>query len=330
MSDLRLYDPFEQMQFTRTNCFLCGTVVSEMQHIPVFGSWLQQRYGLEEKELLLLDKSITTYSGLTMPCCDTCRTQHVEPLEQDAAQAAEQGLAGWQQLEPVRLYQWLAKMFYGILVTELITEQDPLIRPQYAVSENPKMLLKMQSFYQVLQSLRVPIVFDDFLPGSLFLVPVSPLEDDLPFEYQDDLTTMMFSIKLNDVALVACLLDNEIIKKAFRRIWADIEGKPLHPVQLAEFKARVFYAAYLLNVIPEYFARPVKPGDTYLVYDTLIDDVTNVIFNPFEVSAYAHMLEEMLKKWEIRSARILENPQQPLSFIYDGQNQFRPMERFEQ
>ncbi|MFT2008725.1 hypothetical protein ACMA1I_08630 [Pontibacter sp. 13R65] len=329
MNDLRLYDPFEKMQFSDENCFLCGTTITKEQRTPIFASWLQQQYGLQHKELLLLDKSVTTFGDLTIPCCDHCHVHHIIPLEEEVEQAAKNGLAGLQALEEQKLFQWIGKMYYGTLVTELIKEADPLIRPEYAVSENPKMLGKFRSFYQVFQSLRVPMVFSDFIPCSLFLVEVSPTEDELPFEYQDELTTMAFSIKLGSVALVCTLLDNGIIRKALGRFYQLTQGKKLHPVQLAEFKARVFYAAYIFNVVPEYFERPVKPGDEHLVLDTLIDDVTNEVFNPWEMSSYAHMFEEMLKPWSIRKEHLMPDPTQVLSFIANEAGQFIEINLFD-
>ena len=329
MTDLRLYDPFQNMQFSDSNCFLCGTDITIEQRTPVFATWLQEKYNLQHKELLLLDKSVSTFSQLTIPCCDHCHTQHIIPLEQDIAQAAEQGIAGLQALDEKRLFQWIGKMYYGTLITELIREADPLIMPEHAVSEDPKMLGKFREFFKVLQSLRVPMVFSDFIPCSLFLLEVSPTEDELPFEYQDELTTMAFSIKLGPVVIVCKLLDNGIIRKALGRLYRLTQGQQLHPVQVAEFKARVFYAAYIFNVVPEYFERPLKPEDEHITFDTIIDDVTNEVFNPWEMTAYAHMLEEMLKPWSIREKNILANPQQPLSFLTNEQAEFQPMERYQ-
>ncbi|WP_347156722.1 hypothetical protein [Pontibacter chitinilyticus] len=329
MRDLTLYDPFEKMQFTDAHCFLCGITITPTQRTPVFGEWLQHKYNLAAKELLLLDKSVTTYKALTIPCCNHCHLDHIIPLEQEVAAAAEKGLQGLQALPPKRLFQWICKMYYGILITELIKEMNPMIAPQYPLSEEPKMLGKFRELFKVLQSLRVPIKFADFLPCSLFLLEVAPEEDSVPFEYQDELRTMVFSIKLGATAVICTLLDNSIIYKALGKLQRVTEGKVLHPVQLAEFKACVFYAAYIFNVVPEYFIRPASPEEDHITYDTLIDDVTSAIFNPWEVLAYAHMLEEMLKPWSIREQDILKDPQQPLSFLIDKQQQFRNILHFE-
>jgi len=107
-----------------------------------------------------------------------------------------------------------------------------------------------------------------------------------------------------------------------------IKDKALHPVQVAEFKARAFYAAYIFNVVPDYFERLRKPEDTHLILDSLIDDVTNEIFNPWEMTAYTHMLEEMLKPWGIREQEILKDPKQPISFLIDEAGNFQTIENF--
>lgn len=328
MPELQLYDPFEKMQFDEQHCFLCGTTISTDQKTPVFGTWLQEKYKLQEKEILMLDKSVTTFSRLTIPCCDNCHTSYIIPLEQEVQMASEKGLAGLKQLDEKRLFQWISKMYYGILVTELIKEANPLVVPEYAVSENPQMQGKFRAFFKLLQSLRAPIEFSDFLPCSIFLLKADPAEDELPFEYQDELTTMTFSIKLDEAVVVCTLLDNGIIRRALGKLYRLIQDKALHPVQLAEFKARAFYAAYIFNVVPDYFERPLKPGAEKIILDSLIDDVTNDVFNPWEVTAYAHMLEEMLKPWGIREQEILKDPKQPLSFLADESGNYKEIASF--
>ncbi len=188
--------------------------------------------------------------------------------------------------------------------------------------------LNCRGFFKVLQSLRVPMIFSDFQPFSLFILEVDQAEDELPFEYQDELTTMAFSIKLDEAVIGCTLLDNGIIKQAMGKLYRLIQDKALHPVQVAEFKARMFYAAYIFNVVPDFFERRIKPGDGQIVLDSLIDDVTNDVFNPWEMTAYAHMLEEMLKPWGIREQQILEKGGQPISFITDESGTYKVIKNF--
>lgn len=326
MTDLTLYNPFQELSFIHQNCFLCGQPVGSTDVIPIFPEWLMNTYDLATQEILLLDKSILTYAELTLPCCTNCHQNHLAPLEQKVQTAATQGLTGWQQLYEKVTFQWLGKIFYGLLVREIKAEQDPLLKPQFLLTEDIYMLDKMQSFFKVLQSIRVPMQFADFVPCSIFVVPLQPDAGSPAFEFRDDLHTMMISLKMGDTLLVCCLLDNGIIKEALERVWRPLVGKALHPKQAAEFLAQVYYAAYLLNVIPEYFVRPVKPNDEALVLDTLIDDITASVFNPWQLSGYTQMFEEMLKRWEITATEILKNPHQPLSFLFDEAGNFKEPE----
>ncbi|SNC76229.1 hypothetical protein SAMN06265337_3280 [Hymenobacter gelipurpurascens] len=327
-ADLTLYDPFEGMRFSQHLCFLCGTPTTPpTDSVPVFAEWLMERYNLAERPIKLLDMSIVNYQDLRIACCPRCRTQHVEPLEARVEAAANEGISGLRRLDEQTLFLWLGKMFYGILITELLNELDPLAKPQYPLAENAQMLRRFQAFFQPLQALRVPMEYDDFVPGSIFILEADPREDTIAFEYDDDLSTIAFSIKLDNTVLMACLVDNGIIYQTMRRVYQDAQ-RPLHPLQIAEFKARVYYAAYLLNVIPDYYPRAVQPGDTEVVMDTLIDDVTGSIFNPWENSAYAQSLLEMWKRWQISLDEIMHDPAQPLSFLYDADGHPQVLEQY--
>ncbi|NVO31575.1 hypothetical protein [Hymenobacter lapidiphilus] len=324
-ADLTLYDPFDGMRFGPGACFLCGTPTTPPQDtVPVFADWLMDRYQLRERPIKLLDLRIVTYQELRIACCARCRTRHVEPLEAHVEAVSRQGVRGFRELDEQTLFLWLGKMFYGILVTELINQQNPLAMPQYPLAENAQMLRRFQAFFQPLQALRVPMSYDDFVPASLFVLETEATHDELPFEYDDDLSTLTFSIKLDEAVLIACLVDNGIIGQAMRRVDADAR-RPLHPVQVAEFKARVYYAAYLLNVVPDYFARALKPGDREVIIDSFIDDVTGTIFNPWDNSAYAQSLLEMWKRWQIPLERIVADPSRPLSYLYDAHDQPRQL-----
>ncbi|KAA9346130.1 hypothetical protein [Adhaeribacter soli] len=326
--DFRLYDPFVNMTFSSHACFLCGTIVSDDERIPVFSGWLQKRYDLGQKKLQLLDQSTLTFTEMQIPCCPVC-AEKVAELDQKVEAASKTGLPGLQALEEKTLFLWLARMFYGILVTELKTEQNPLIKPEYSVGENPKMLHKFQSFFQLMQAIRVPIEFDDFTPCSIFMVELQQGEQKTEFNYRDDLTTMMFSLQLDNVLIIANLLDNGFLKKAMTPVWREVEGKVLHPIQAAEFSARVYYAAYIFNLTPDYFVRRQKPEDTHLIYDTLVDDITATIFNPWEHSVYATALEKFWLPWQISRNQILQNPESPLSFLLDAEGRFRELQEWE-
>ncbi len=310
------------MQFGTPDCFLCGAALNlATDTVPVFADWLMERYGLAAQPIQMLDQSTSTFAETRIPCCDDCRARHIEPLEARVAQATEASPENLRELDSQILFLWLGKMFYGIFVNELAREKAPLIMPRYPLSENRPLFTRFRSFFQVLQALRVPMRYDDFTPASVFLLDVANEPGDPAFAYDDDLATMVFSIRLGNVAVVSCLLDNAIIADVMQRVQADVQNRPLHPVQLAEFKARVYYGAYLFNAVPEYFPRPMKPGDEQLVLDTFLDDITGVVFNPWNNAAYGQALESLWQPWRIGLADILRDPAQPLSYLYDRDGQ---------
>ena len=323
-ADLTPYDPFEGMRFGPATCFLSGRPVGPGNAVPVFANWLQDRYGLADWPIQLLDRRTVAFRDLRLPVSPAVRPR-LEALEERVAAAAARGPGALRALGDEALFLWLGKMFYGIFITELLNEFEPLVKPRYPLAENAALLRKFQAFFQLLQGLRVPTEYADFVPASVFVLEVDAAEDATPFEYDDDLNTLVFSIKMGRSVLVACLADIGLIGQAMRQVYADAQ-RPLHPVQVAEFKARVYYAAHLLHMVPDLYPRHPRPGDTHLVFDALIDDVGAAIFNPWENAAYAQALAELWHRWGIAPAAIVRDPAQPLSLLYtaDGRPQALP------
>ena len=314
-ADFIPYDPFDGMRFGTGICFLSGQAVELHDTIPVFADWLQARYHLADRSVNLLDQRTVQFSELRLPVSPAVR-QRIEQLEERVAAAATEGPTALRALGDETLFLWMGKMFYGIFITELLNEFEPLVKPKYPLAENAALVRRFQAFFQLLQGLRVPAEYVDFVPGSVFVLEADSIEDFTPFEYDDDLNTLVFSIKLDKTVLVACLVDIGLVGQAMSRVYADAQ-RPLHPVQIAEFKARVYYAAHLLHVVPDIYPRHPRPGDTKLVFDALIDDVTGAVFNPWENTAYAQTLAEMWQRWHISLAEVAQNPAQPLSLLYD-------------
>ncbi|QKG54216.1 hypothetical protein [Hymenobacter sp. BRD67] len=316
---ITLYDPFEGMQFGLGRCFLTGQPVEPHDTIAVFPEWLQAAYGLADRPIYLLDQSQTTYAALRLPLVPALHPR-LAALEASVQAAALAGPAALRALPPAQLWQWVGKIFYGIFVTELLQQQEPLIKPQYPLAENAQLVQRFRTFFQLLQGLRVPTDYADFVPGSVVVLEVDAAYDAPVFEYDDDLNTLVFSIKMGNAVVVATLIDIGLIGKAMRQVIADAQ-RPLHPAQLAEFKARTYYAAYLLGVVPDIYPRRPTPADApgaELVLDALIDDVTSTIFSPWENLAYGHTLTGLWHRWGLTEELILRNPFQPLSLLYDA------------
>ena len=325
-AELLPYDPFDGMRFGSETCFLSGQPVGPADTVPVFAEWLQTQYGLAERPIQLLDQRTVLMRDLRLPASPSAR-QRIAELERQVAEAAAQGPAALRALGDDTLFLWMGKMFYGIFITELLNEFEPLIKPKYPLAENAALVRRFQAFFQLLQGLRVPTEYADFVPGSVFVLEADPTEDLVPFEYDDDLNTLVFSIKLDKTVLMACLVDIGLVGQAMRKVYADAQ-RSLHPVQIAEFKARVYYAAHLLHVVPDVYPRHPRPGDTQIVFDALIDDVTGAIFNPWENSAYTQTLAEMWQRWHITLADVVAKPTEPMSLLYNPNGTLRELKHW--
>ncbi|MEJ7661440.1 MAG: hypothetical protein WKG07_18530 [Hymenobacter sp.] len=174
---ITLYDPFEGMRFGPGRCFLTGEPVGPDATVPVFADWLQATYGLAGRPIQLLDQSQTTFGALRLPLAPALRPR-LAALEAEVQAAALAGPAALRALPPARLWQWLGKMFYGIFVTELWQQQEPLIKPEYPLAENAQAGAALPGvFSAAARACACPPEYADFVPGTVFV-----LETDAAYE----------------------------------------------------------------------------------------------------------------------------------------------------
>ena len=82
--------------------------------------------------------------------------------------------------------------------------------------------------------------------------------------------------------------------------------------------------------MPDVYPRHPRPGDTQIVFDALIDDVTGAIFNPWENSAYTQALAEMWQRWNITLADVVAKPAEPMSLLYNEAGEPRELKSWPQ
>jgi len=316
----QLYAPFERSNFGNNRCFLSGEPLnSEEEKIQVFPTWLMSRFGLEDKPFKLLDETMATYKDLKLPCSVAINDQFLEPLEDEIAVAFAQGYEAVKRLDELKLFQWAGKMLYGIVFNEI----QAGIRQQHAQGEefniSQSIIHKFSHLHLMLQSINLPVVFEDFKPFSLFLFKVDNPDD--IFGYRDEINTLTFSLRINDFGLIICMQDNGANAFYHREIVEKIKDETLHPIQFEEFCARVFYSAYLFNRLPEYNILPV--GDkTYIEAMPLRGMSSKPLFDDWINKTYGQVLENFWKNWGFVLFEIIKNPENPMSFLFDADGRF--------
>lgn len=309
-----IYNPFIQFNFSNRNCFLTGqTLGSEEEKIQVFPQWLMSRYQLENQPFKMLDESMATYKDIKIPCAAGVNDTFLEPLEKEIAAAFETGYDAVKKLNELKLFQWAGKLLYGIIFNEIQSgiKQQRAQGEEFNISQS--IVHKFTNLHLMLQSLNLPVQFEDFKPWSLFLFKVDNNPDE--FGYRDEINTLTFSLRINDFGIIICLQDNGANAKYHAEVYDKIKATILHPIQFEEFCASVFYSAYLFNRLPEYHILPV--GDVIYVEAMPLRGMSSKpLFDDWMNKTYGQVLENFWKKWGFLLLEIIKNPEKPMSFLF--------------
>jgi len=311
----QIYYPFKAFNFSNRNCFLTGlALTSSEEKIQVFPQWLMSRYHLEDQPFKLLDESMATYKDLKIPCSADVNETLLEPLEAEIAAAFEIGYEAVKSLDDMKLFQWAGKLLYGILFNELQSG----IKLQHAQGEefniSESLIHKFSNLHLMLQSLNLPVIFEDFKPYSIFLFKVN--NDTKEFGYRDEINTLTFSLRIKDFGLIICLQDNGANYRYHKELFEKIEGEVLHPIQFEEFCGRVFYSAYLFNRLPEFNILPVD-DKVYIEAMPLRGMSSKPLFDDWMNKTYGQVLESFWKNWGILLFEIIKDPEKPMSYLFN-------------
>lgn len=315
-----IYRPFEKFLFDNKRCFLSGeTIVSEEEEVQVFPTWLIQTYQLEDKPFKLLDESITTYKKLKVPCSITAANQ-LARLEQEVESAFNGGFEAVIALDKLKLFQWIGKLIYGLVFKEI---QAGLRQQQVsgeAINFSQALAKKFANLHLMLQSLIRPMEFEVSLPFSINIFEIASDQD--TFSYRDEINTLVFSLRMKNFGIIACLQDNGANNKYNEEKLKKTGNKKLHPIQFEEVCALYFYSAYLFNRLPEYTVLPTD-NMIYIEPMPLGGADTRPIFDNFQAKTYGQVLENFWKPWGYTLFEIIKDPENPMTFLTDENGHFR-------
>ncbi|WP_257670729.1 hypothetical protein [Parapedobacter tibetensis] len=326
MSHSSLYNPFDKFRFDNQTCFLSGQPLqSADEQIQVFPHWLMRKYDLEDKPFKLLDESLSTYKRLKLPCA-TATAEKLDQLDKRVAEAFDLGHEAVSKLDDITLFQWIGRVLYGLIFNEIQIG----IRQQALTGESMNfsqvLAQKFKNLHVMLQSLIQAMQFDGALPFTIVVTKVADAED--TFNYRDEINTMVFSLRMKDFGIIACLQDNGTNSIYHEEYLEEIKRQTLHPIQFEELCGRFFYSAYLFNRLPEYTVLEVDDM-IYIEPMALTDMSMKPIFDPWQVKTFGQVLENFWKPWGFTLFEIIKDPEQPMSFLLDAEGKFIDGERLE-
>lgn len=309
-----IYQPFKNFDFKHKNCFLSGdTFTAPVVETPILPEWLLKIAGFSgEEQIKLLDESIRSYNSLTIPC-DTGVLEHfIQPLEERISTAFSAGYAAVSKLDEADIFNWIGKFMYGLIYVEMNAAVKQQQLSADGVNMSQGLMHKFGNLHTMIQKIYTDVVFEDFTPWSIVIVPLE--EKDTPFSFRDEINTMTFSLKLKDFGIIAVLQDNGTNKKYHQELLDQIAGNSLSAQQFEELCARFYYSAYLFNRLPEYTIMPVD-GSIYIEAMPLRGTLNKPIFDYWQHKTYAQVLQDFWKPWGHTLFEIIKDPANPISYF---------------
>jgi hypothetical protein len=291
-----LYSAVFDRNFGDEYCFLCGQkgTKDSLTREHVIPKWVQNAYDLWDQQLYLLNRTTIPYRQLTIPACAECNCKVLQPLEKKVSNAVTNGFEAVQALESLTIFQWLGKIFYGILYKELFLAYDRS-SPESEAITSPELLKKFQMHHFFLQSLRHPIIFDGFFPASIFIYKTKSVDDvRYQWDFRDGLYNMFISCRMSDVGIIAVLQDGGA-QQYFENFWDKYRSMALHPVQFQEIAAQISYKAHLFNRIPKYIWFEEEGKEVLRVYQLPLAGMSRKpLFDEWQWDEYARILSDFL------------------------------------
>ena len=317
-----VYRPFEQLKFDEQICFLSGKKTQASDKLNVFPDWLMQDHKLKDKPFKLLDESIITYTDIEVSCSPYILPE-INELEITIKNAFRAGYQDVKELSQIELFQWIAKLVYGVIYYEIRAGINNKALNVGLMDFSQSLLHKFGNLHLMLQSLIRPVVFEGLSPWTIVVFPVRNPDD--TFIYRDETNTLTFSLRMKDFGIIACLQDNNATYTEHREILEKVKGKTLHPIQFEELCGRFFYSAYLFNRLPQY---TVLPTDEAIYIEAMpLSGISNKpLFDVWQNKTYAQVLENFWKEWGFTRLEINKDPERPMSFLTDENDQFRSPE----
>src|SRR5690606_10193799 len=135
-----------------------------------FPDWLMRKFDIADKPFKLLDESIRSYQELRLPCTAMV-AERISELDAQVEQAFEQGYEAVTSLDNVLLFQWIARVVYGVVFNEIQAGLRQQVLSGEPMNFSQVLVHKFSNLHFMLQSLISPVEFDG-LPFTIVVTRV--------------------------------------------------------------------------------------------------------------------------------------------------------------
>ncbi len=307
-------------------CFLCGTTPPEgLTKEHVFPRWLQERYGLSQQTIGLLNRTTIKYSQLVIGACAPCNTGTLSQLEDYVRVHVEAGYDTFVHIDRDRLALWICKLYFGLLWRELSLAYDRTDPASGPIVE-PELLQRFRIVRGLLRGLVRPRTYvGDMRPWSVFIVRTqaigNPLDD---YDYGDGFARVI-AMRMGDIGIIACLEDNGLHERDFGVDFPALKGHTFHPAQFLEMYARVAYNQTRLNRRTSYLTiQPTAGGSPNFIAPLPPEAGLSAapVFDAPDPKTWAHVLALVWARYGIAEEDIPYGPGRFFTIIKDADGSF--------
>lgn len=307
------FNPFENLTFHPDICFLTGKKLADSQKftVPVFPKWLIERYHLENASLTMLEWNKMKYADMLLPASEEV-AKSIEALDTVTQKAFEQGYEAVIELPELTIFQWMARVMYGVLYQDFTYSISRRAAKGSDFQVSRLMEHKLKNLLFMLQSLIRPVVFEGFTPWSMKCYRVNISKDIL--NYKDETHKLNFCLGMNGFSIAACLQDNGEVAKFNEDVLKAVGDATLHPAQFEELYGRFMYTNYLLRELPDYPMTEKEEGTlVFHLPEHPNKDLPKIATWQDEI--FAQVLANMWEPWGIPLKQIYTFPNSPISYL---------------
>src|SRR5690606_4267496 len=175
-----------------------------------------------------------------------------------------------------------------------------------------------KNLHIMLQSLIRETTYETVKPFSLLIFEVENPAN--TYNYRDEINTLVYSLRIKNLGIIACLQDNGANLRYHEDVLSLVGGQKLHPIQFEELCAGFFYSCYLFNRLPDYMVS-LLDGKVYIEPMPLVGVNSRPVFDHFQAKTYGQVVENFWKPWGYTLFEIIKDPENPMSFIKDENNE---------
>ena len=256
--DEEFINPFKSNTFDGEHCFLCGIYLNKPTKEHIFPKWLMHKFNLWDETLTLKNDKPIQYSKLTIPCCLECNRENLSKLENEIKFAVEGGYSSIKSVDEVKIFLWLAKIFYALRFKEAFLKQD-ISTPDSSKIVSKKSLDAMYALNTMLKGVKYGIRFiTPDIPFSILVINLHTQPTDKFFFIDDDSSHTIY-LRLDNIAIIGCLQDFGIISQTYGKNYLDIvSGRKLSLIQADELFVKAAFQSIRIKNTPFYMFHTVK------------------------------------------------------------------------